>query len=494
MSRRLRLKYALHASVLASGFAALPALATPPATVASTPTDTPNDTTQTTEPEAGQTPSQGMLGTLQRSGYLLGDLGGLRTALEDAGMTLNIVETSEILGNVSGGMKQGFVYDGLTQADLQLDTQRAFELYGGTFNVSALYIHGSNLSQNNLATIQTASGIEADRSLRLWELWYQQKFDDGKIDVKIGEQSADQEFIVSSNAGLFVNTMFGWPVLPSYDLPGGGPAYPLAAPAVRVRFRPSNSLTILAAAFNGSPVLNETGDPQQQNASGTSFPLGNGVLAFAELQYEFPANGGMVRPGDATILPGVYKLGAWYDSQNFDDQQFDTNGLPLASSTSNGNPLQHRGTFSVYAVGDQVIWRSQEEAEQTLSAFTRIMGAPPDENFISFGLNAGLTLKDPIEGRDDDTAGIGMGFAKVSDRTADADRDVALFSGGTPSFVRSSETFVEATYQIQVFPWWQVQPDFQYIFNPGGGVANPNDPLHKTGNEAVLGVRTNITF
>ncbi len=469
MSRRLRLKYALHASVLASGFAALPALATPPATVASTPTDTPNDTTQTTEPEAGQTPSQGMLGTLQRSGYLLGDLGGLRTALGDAGMTLNIVETSEILGNVSGGMKQGFVYDGLTQADLQLDTQRAFGLYGGTFNVSALYIHGSNLSQDNLAAIQTASGIEADRSLRLWELWYQQKFDDGKIDVKIGEQSADQEFIVSSNAGLFVNTMFGWPVLPSYDLPGGGPAYPLAASAVRVRFRPSNSLTILAAAFNG-------------------------VLAFAELQYEFPPNGGMVRPSDTTVLPGVYKLGAWYDSQNFADQQFDTNGLPLASSVSNGNPLQHRGTFSVYAVGDQVIWRSGEEAEQTLSAFTRIMGAPPDENFISLGLNAGLTLKDPIEGRDDDTAGIGMGFAKVSDRTADADRDVALFSGGTPSFVRSSETFVEATYQIQVFPWWQVQPDFQYIFNPGGGIANPNDPLHKIGNEAVLGVRTNITF
>ena len=52
---------------------------------------------------------------------------------------------------------------------------------------------------------------------------------------KIGQQSLDQEFIVSQNALLFVNTMFGWPMVPSADLPGGGPAYPLSALGVRLR-------------------------------------------------------------------------------------------------------------------------------------------------------------------------------------------------------------------------------------------------------------------
>ena len=60
--------------------------------------------------------------------------------------------------------------------------------------------------------------------------------------------------------------------------------------------------------------------------------------------------------------------------------------------------------------------------------------------------------------------------------------------------MRTSETFVEVTYQYRSTPWWQMQPDFQYVFNPGGGVANPNDPTSKVKNEAVLGVRTNITL
>ena len=34
----------------------------------------------------------------------------------------------------------------------------------------------------------------------------------------------------------------------------------------------------------------------------------------------------------------------------------------------------------------------------------------------------------------------------------------------------------------------------QYVFNPGGGVANPNNPAQRVGDEFVLGLRTNILF
>jgi porin len=60
--------------------------------------------------------------------------------------------------------------------------------------------------------------------------------------------------------------------------------------------------------------------------------------------------------------------------------------------------------------------------------------------------------------------------------------------------VRTNETYLEATYQYQVTPWWQIQPDVQYVFNPGAGIVNPNNPTQKIKNEAVFGVRTNITF
>jgi porin len=47
------------------------------------------------------------------------------------------------------------------------------------------------------------------------------------------------------------------------------------------------------------------------------------------------------------------------------------------------------------------------------------------------------------------------------------------------------------TYQYQVTPWWVLQPDFQYVFNPGAGYFAGSNGTH-VGNEAVLGRRTNI--
>ena len=450
------------------------------------------------QPAQGASVNTGPLGFLtgiSRSDTMLGDMWGLRTQLSKLGISFALQETSEVLGNVTGGARQGAAYDGLTQMAVQVDTSRAFGWYGGTFNVSALQIHGRNLSADNLLTIQTASGIEADRSTRLWELWYQQKFlDEDRLDIKIGQQSLDQEFMVSQNALYFVNTMFGWPMVPSADLPGGGPAYPLSALGARLRVRPTDSWTFLVGVFNGSPAKNNNGDPQMVNASGTGFPLNGGVLVIAEMQYSYPSLGTMLGPDEAQPLARTYKLGFWYDSESFDDQSVDTNGLSLANPASNGNPLQHRGEYAVYAVADQAIWVDPEESDRTINLFARALGAPQsDRNLITISLNAGLTFHEPFLGRDDDTFGIGMGYTKVSSAATALDQQTAAFTG---TFVprRGGETYVELTYQFAVTPWWQLQPDIQYLFNPGGGIANPNAPNQRVGNELVLGLRTNILF
>ena len=123
------------------------------------------------------------------------------------------------------------------------------------------------------------------------------------------------------------------------------------------------------------------------------------------------------------------------------------------------------------------------------------MGAPQaDRNLITFSVNAGLTLHEPFLHRDDDTFGIGMGFAKVSGsrrRARPGDRRI-LPAASVP--VRGSETYLEVTYQYQVTPWWQIQPDMQYVFNPGRRHRQPQRPGQRVGNELVLGVRTNILF
>ncbi len=435
----------------------------------------------------------GFLTGISRSSNLLGDMWGLRTLLSKYGISLAVSETSEVLGNVTGGVRQGFEYDGLTQMALQLDTQQAFGWYGGTFRASALQIHGRNLSADNLLSLQTASGIEADPGARLWELWYQQKFlNEDRLDVKIGQQSLDQEFIVSQNALLFVNTMFGWPLVPSVDLPGGGPAYPLSALGVRARWRPTDSLTGLLAVTNGNPAPNNLGDPQQQNPSGTSFPLNGGALVIGELQFAYPALGAMVTSAEGEVHPGTLKVGFWYDSESFPDLLFDDAGLSLANPSSNGMPLQHHGNYSFYGVIDQVIGAAPGGG--TLSGFARVMGTPQgDRNPVVFSLNAGLTLHAPFADRPDDTAGLAIEYARVSGSTAALDQQTAFY---TNSFVPipTGETVIELTYQYPLTPAVILQPDFQYVFNPSGGIANPNLPSQTIKNEAVLGFRVNLTF
>jgi hypothetical protein len=113
-------------------------------------------------PAAGQTPATEQTpatptGLWDRSN-LLGEMGGLRPWLGNYGVTFDLQETSEYLNNLSGGAKRGGAYDGLTQFGIVVDTEKALGLPGGTFNVSALQIHCSNLSQRDLLTLQSASG------------------------------------------------------------------------------------------------------------------------------------------------------------------------------------------------------------------------------------------------------------------------------------------------------------------------------------------------
>ena len=423
---------------------------------------------------------------------LLGDMGGLRPWLGNYGVTVGLQETSEYLNNLSGGTRRGGAYDGLTQIGIGVDTQKAFGLPGGIFNVSGLQIHGSNLSSRDLQTLQAASGIEANDATRLWELWYQQSLLGGKVDVKVGQQSLDQEFMVSQCAATFMNATFGWSVLPSVDLPAGGPAYPLSSLGARLRVTPSDNWTVLAGVFDGNPAGNGVGDPQTLNAHGTNFNLHDSALFIGEVQYALnpaPSDPAAAKP---TGLPGTYKLGFWYDTQQFPDQGFDTNGLSLANPASNGIAQSHRGDYSFYAVADQMVWRPGADSPQAVGVFARIMGAPGDRNLVDLGINAGVTLKAPFKGRDNDVVGLAVGYAQIGSHTQDLASDTAAYTPGYPS--RSAETILEATYQYQVTPWWQLQADFQYAFRPAGGIPNPENPSQRIGNEAIVGLRTNITF
>lgn len=437
------------------------------------------------EPGA-ETPEATGDGLFERAN-LFGDLGGVRSRLEARGLNLTLSETSEVLGNPTGGRRRAVVYAGLTRLGLQVDTEKAFGLPGGTFKATAFQIHGRGLSLNGLGSnLHTVSNLEAsNRGTLLGELWYEQAVLDGKLTVRAGQLLADQEFLTSQYAGLFINATFGWPTYTANTLPGGGPAYPFGALGVRVRAQPAENWTVLAGVFNGDPSGPDRVDGRPGNPSGTAFRLDDGTFAIAEAQYALAGG------DEATGLPGTYKLGGWYHSGRFDDLRRDANGRLLADPLSDGRAVTRRGNWSAYAVADQLVWREAGTKDQGIGVFARIMGGPGDRNLLNFYADAGVTYKGLVPGRVDDTLGVAVAVARFSDGAAKADSDAVL--AGSPRPVRRSETVLELTYQAAVAPWWQVQPVAQYVFRPSGE-ADPSRPERRLRDALVLGLRTNITF
>ena len=422
---------------------------------------------------------------------LFGTLGGLRPALAGRGVTFGLTETSEVFGNPAGGVRQAAIYEGVTSFGVGLDLEKLAGLPGGVLNVTGYQVHGRGLSFNALGNdLNTVSSLEAPRGTYLFELWYEQQLFDKALAVRVGQLAADQEFMVSQYAGLFLNHTFGWSTLPSTDLPTSGPSYPFATPGVRVRYAPREDVSLLLGVFNGDPAGSPTPGqplPQQRNPSGTAFRLGDGVFAIVEVRY------GINGSPDAKGLPGTYKLGAYYDSQPFTDLRHTASGESLAGLPATATGKARRNNLGFYGVADQLLFREPGTKDQGLGAFVRVMGAPGDRNLVNFYLDAGLTYKGLVPGRDGDTLGLAVGFARVSDTASKLDSDIALSQGGGYP-VRRHETVLELTYQAQVAPWLQVQPTAQYVFNPLGGVPDPANPAHRLRDALVLGLRAGVTF
>ena len=417
---------------------------------------------------------------------LTGNWGGKRSALEDAGVVIAADSIDEVLGNVTGGTKTGAIYEGRLEVLTTLDLEKLISWSGATLHANAYQIHGRGLSANNLGNLMTASNIEATRSTRLFDLWLEQILANGTLSIRAGQIAADDEFFISQYAATFINGTFGWPAIMSGDLPSGGPAYPLATPGIRFNIAPSDRIKLSAAAFNGNPAGTGTGNPQERDASGTAFNVNDGAFLITEASYA------LNQDKNATGLPSTYKLGAWYNTNRFADQRFDTTGQSLAAPMSSGVPAMHSGDFGAYAVIDQGIWQDKG-AGRNFGVFARFGGAPSNRNLVSLYGDLGFNFQGLFASRANDVFGVAIAVAQISSRAQALDRDARAFSG-VDSPIRDSEMTIEATYRVQTTPWWTLQPDLQFIRHPGGDVALNTQPTKAVPNALVLGVRSAVLF
>lgn len=369
--------------------------------------------------------------------HLLGDWGGARSALEEKGISFELVYTGEVLGLFSGGIKRDTSYQANIDLTMTLDTELAGLWKGGTFFIYMLNNHGEKQPSGDfIGDLQTASNIEAPTATRLYELWYEQQLFNETFSILAGMHDLNSEFAFTEYGGLFINSSFGIQPDISANVPVS--IFPVTAAAVRLKWTPIERLYIMAAVYGGDP-----GDPSV-NKHGTRWRLFSRKesMTIYEAGYQIGLDEG------SAVLPGTYKLGTWYHSADFDD---------VKDTDAAGDPIKHDGNYGVYFIADQMVYR--ENGDQGLGLFLQIGGAPDDRSEVDFYIGAGINYLGLIPGRDEDVFGIAVAHASISDklRTAEA-RD-------------SAETTLEVTYRAQIAPWFVIQPDFQYVFDTGADPA-----------------------
>lgn len=385
-----------------------------------------------------------------------------RAALARRGISYGLNYTGEYYRVTSGGLSEGSSFNGLAEAYADFDLERMLGWKGATVHVNVYGIHGDGPSTKHLGNIFAVSNLEGLETFRLDELWFEQALLEDKLRIKLGALAADTEFFVSDTAGAFLNGTFGWAGIIASNTVQGGPAYPLTSMGGRLQFDPTENVSILAALYNGSPANPLAEDPQASNRHGVDFRFGDSALMIIEGQFRYQAG-----------LPGVIKLGGW--------RQFNED---IYADQLTGDPII--GSHGLYAIVDQQIWTG--EGDKAVSVFGRISTSPSKQNPIDFYFDTGIVVTGFVPGRAKDAFGAAFGYGNISNRL------VAGQIANGDAVLSSYEAVLELNYTAEILPGVTVIPDFQYIWNPGGGVEDENRPGLAVENAAVVGVRTQISY
>ena len=162
-----------------------------------------------------------------------GDPSGTRKWLYDRGVSYNLIYTNDVLGNMSGGLRRGTIDQGKLEAQLLIDLDKLAGWKDWTFYANAFGIYNSGrIRRDYVGGMNTIAAIEADPTVRLSELWLERWV--GPLSFRFGQLAADAEFFYSDLSQLFLQS--DWPTIAAVNLPGGGPAYPLSTPGVRIKY------------------------------------------------------------------------------------------------------------------------------------------------------------------------------------------------------------------------------------------------------------------
>ena len=392
-----------------------------------------DDTAAPAPPPAGQgrpdqqapAPDLNAGGPLLEREQLLGDPFGLRSRLDDAGLTFEALYVGDFAKNLRGGNStRGYDFLDFFDFALTADLGEIARLPGGILFADFQNAHGSSLSAD-VGDVQGVDNIETDGRTQLAQLYYQQTIGDDVAVLAVGKIDANARFGVAVNAAEFVNSSPGQsPTI--FALP----AYPDPALGAQAFVQPGKRFYAGVGVFDGA---SQRGVPTGSRGPKSFFDGPADYLLIAEAGPRY-----LVGPAK---LPGRVGVGAFYQTGTLDR---------LAGGTD-------EGSVGAYATLDQTLYQELDADDnpiRTVAVYAQYGYANPNVSEIDHHVGGGVAATGMIPGRGGDVQGVGANYAHLS-------RDAGF--GG------DYELALETFYKVQVTPAVSLKPDLQYVVNPSGG-------------------------
>ncbi|MBX3026888.1 carbohydrate porin [bacterium] len=380
--------------------------------------------------------------------YLTGNWFGWRQRLSDLGLQVALTYTADILGNATGGVDRKVRYFHNIGLDFLFDLDRLVHIPGAHFHLAVSQRTGKSLSDEDIHNVFNVAQVCCGPYTQVVTVaWEQQLFND-RLGIRAGHLSMGDDFATSPLYWQYVTSgIDGNPGSLVFNVPFT--EYPDATIGVRIRGRPIEHLTMQVGVYND--------DLDTNAAHGGNFAVNfsDGVMVLAEVSYHDHL--GDVREA----LPGHLTIGGFYHTGRF--RRLDAPaGSTLPSDTEYGNG-------GIYGAIDQMVWRFADAPDpRGVLPFVSLVGAPnADVSTFPFFFNSGVVVRGPLPSRPYDDVLFGLLYGEFSNVLRQGQR-----AAGEP--LQHFEMVLELSYILQLTPWLQLQPDIQYVIEPGGTGDIPN--------------------
>lgn len=342
--------------------------------------------------------------------------------------------TADALWNVRGGLEEGSACVDHLELAVAFDAGRMLGVADVAGYASLIRTNNPTFSDRYVGDAMIVSNIDTDHTLQVLEAWIDWSFGARRAgSLRAGLYDLNTEFDSTQSRGLFLNSAYGIGQELAQTGRNGPSIYPVTALAARVAWAPSESSQFKLAVLDGVP-----GDPDDADRS----------------RWHVSQSEGALWVGEVTVSSGPiaqFSFGHWRYSSTFESLRIKDRGSRVALRRDN------RGSY----VTAELAQRSSGGRDKLRwSGFLRAGEANDRVNVFEHHVAAGVVVAWPGPG----IAGSELGLA-VSEASVGADYRKLQRRAGSPA--DHYERNVELTWRIPLGPHVVLQPDVQYIVNPG---------------------------